>query len=234
MSDEGNTPLYPVTLKLEGRQALVVGGGPIALRKAGDLLACGALVRVVAPAFPADFNALEAPAARPASSRAAGFPAPGRLVRRTRAFQAADLDGVFIVVAATDDPVVQQAVAEAAAARNVLCNVVDVNDLCSFYVPATLRRGALAVSVSTDGRFPLLAVALRDHLSRLIGEQFGPALERLHAARLAVRSRWPQDAQRRSSTLRDLLNKDALQMVLDNRTDEFARHETSWQTTLRD
>ena len=224
MTDEGNTPLYPVTLKLEGRQALVVGGGPIALRKAGDLLACGALVRVVAPAFPADFSALEAPAARRA----------GRLVRRTRPFQAADLDGVFIVVAATDDPAVQRAVAEAAAARNVLCNVVDVNDLCSFYVPATLRRGALAVSVSTDGRFPLLAVALRDHLSRLIGEQFGPALERLHAARLAVRSRWPQDAQRRSRTLRDLLNRDALQMVLDNRTDEFARHETSWQTTLRD
>jgi len=219
MSDEGNVPLYPITLKLEGRQALVVGGGPIALRKAADLLACGALVRVVAPAFPADFSALEP---------TAGF------ARRTRAFQAADLDGVFIVVAATDDPAVQRAVAEAAAARNVLCNVVDVNDLCSFYVPATLRRGALAVSVSTDGRFPLLAVALRDHLARLIGEQFGPALERLHAARVAVRSRWPQDAQRRSRTLRELLTGDALRMVLDNRKDEFARHEASWQTTLHD
>ena len=211
-------PLYPVSLKLEGRACLVVGGGPIALRKAGELLACGAQVRVVAPDWPADFGSL------PQTS----------LTRVTRRFEERDLDGLFLVIAATDDKDTQAAVARAAEARALLCNVVDVNPLCSFYVPATLRRGSLAVSVATDGKFPILAVALRDWLRDRIGPQFGPALDRLAAAREQVRLRHPDDPPRRASLLRSLLTPASLALLLEDRLEEFEAHRRSWQSSSLD
>jgi precorrin-2 dehydrogenase/sirohydrochlorin ferrochelatase len=216
---QGEARLYPVSLKLEGRTCLVVGGGAIALRKAGDLLACGARVRVVSPEWPADFSAL------------------GRndsLSRVTRRFVPGDLDGVFLAIAATDDPEVQEEVAREAGARSIPCNVVDVNRLCSFYVPATLRRGALSVSVATDGRFPILAVALRDWLAGRIGPQLGPALERLAEARLAVRRLHPGDQARRARLLKALLTPDVLASLLEDRLDEFEAHRLRWQASLLD
>jgi len=209
--------LYPISLKLEGRLCLVVGGGPIALRKAGELLACGARVRVVAPEWPADFSALD-----------------GRdgLSRITRRFTSENLDGVFLVIAATDDPKTQAEVSREAEARSLLCNVVDVNRLCSFYVPATLRRGALAVSVATDGKFPILAVALRDWLAGRIGPQLGPALERLAEARKAVRRFHPGDPARRATLLNALLTPEALADLLEDRLDAFEVHRRTWQSSL--
>jgi siroheme synthase-like protein len=205
-----STPLYPVALKLEGRIALVVGGGEIALRKTTDLLQAGAHVRVVAPEWPADFRPLECEAGN-----------AYRLFRLTRRFAPHDLEGASIAVAATDDRDVQQAVARAASDRGVLCNVVDVNELCSFYVPATLRRGGLAIAVQTDGRFPLLAVALRDRLARLIGPGFEPALERLAEARRTMRRLFPDDAAERARRLRGLVSDEAIDLLLSNRLAEF-------------
>ena len=213
-------PLYPVSLNLEGRLAVVVGGGPIALRKAAELLHAGARVWAIAPEWPADFSGLEAD------------PDTGaRLLRVTRRFTAGDLVGAFLVVAATDDVSVQRAVARAAESQGVLCNVVDVNDLCSFYVPATLRRGSLAIAVQTDGRFPILAVALRDRLAGLIGPSFAPALDRLAAARAVVRERFPDpaDVARRTEALRRLLPEETLDLLLAGRLEEFEAQVERWR-----
>lgn len=213
-------PLYPVSLKLEGRLAVVVGGGPIALRKATELLHAGARVWAIAPEWPADFSGLEAD------------PDTGaRLLRVTRRFTAGDLVGAFLVVAATDDVSVQRAVARAAESQGVLCNVVDVNDLCSFYVPATLRRGSLAIAVQTDGRFPILAVALRDRLAGLIGPDFAEALDSLAAARAAVRERFPDpgDFTRRTEALRRLLPEETLDLLLAGRIREFEARVEDWR-----
>jgi len=218
---ESTFPLYPVALKLAGRLAVVIGGGPIALRKTADLLKAGARVWAIAPEWPADFSGLE-------GDQDTG----GRLLRVTRRFTANDLVGAFLVVAATDDPAVQRAVARAAESQGVLCNVVDVNDLCSFYLPATLRRGALAIAVQTDGRFPLLAVALRDRLARLIGPSFAAALDRLAGARAAARRRFPDDAERRTRELRRLLPDETLDLLLANRLDEFEAHVEQWHRGL--
>lgn len=205
-----DAPLYPVALKLEGRIALVVGGGAIALRKTADLLRAGAHVRVIAPEWPVDFHALEC---EPGNAY--------RLLRLTRRFAPHDLEGAVIVVAATDDQETQRAVARVAEERGVLCNVVDVNDLCSFYVPATLRRGGLAIAVQTDGRFPLLAVALRDRLARLIGPGFAQALDRLAEARRTTRHRFPDDAAERTRRLRTLVSDEAIDLLLADRLAEF-------------
>lgn len=214
-------PLYPVALKLQGRLAVVVGGGEIAHRKTVELLRSGARVWAIAPEWPADFESLEAD---PETE--------GRLLRVTRRFTAGDLVGAFVVVAATDDAATQRAVARAAEAQGVLCNVVDVNDLCSFYVPATLRRGSLAIAVQTDGKFPLLAVALRDRLARLIGPDFAPALDRLAEARAEVRSLFPDDASRRVGELKSLFPDEALDLLLAERFDEFETRVASWRRGL--
>ena len=209
-------PLFPVALKLEGRTCLVAGGGPVAARKAAGLLAAGARVRAVAPSWCGDFETLAASAG-------------AALVRHTRRFLPDDLDGAAIVLAATGDPATEGAVARAARARGVLCNVADVNDLCDFYLPATLRRGSLAVSVSTDGRFPLLAVALRDRIARLIGPAFAEGLEALAEARRTVRARVPGDAARRAALLRDLLDDESLGLLLEGRLDRFLARVESWR-----
>ncbi len=213
-------PLYPVALDLDGRLCLVIGGGVIARRKTVDLLAAGARVRVVAPEWRSDFDELEA-----------AFGA--RIERRTGRFETADAAGVALVVAATDDPVVQSAAWDAAARYGLFCNVVDVTHLCSFQVPATVRRGSLSVSVGTDGAFPLLAVALRDRIARLVGDLFGTALERLAAARLRVRARYPGDAAARARALRDLLTPEMVDALLAGDADGFAMRAAAWEARLQ-
>jgi len=220
-SAPGAAPLFPIALRIAGRNCVVIGGGLIASRKADDLLRAGARVRAVAPEWGAEFEAL-------ATARA------GEVERVTRRFEPDDLDGALLVFAATDDRDVQLAVHREAAARGVLCNVVDVTDLCEFHVPATVRRGALSISVATDGAFPLLAVKLRDRLARLVGAAFGPALEKLAAARAAVRGRHPHDHPARMRRLRELLTDDALDQLLEGRSDDFERHLRSWQASLSD
>jgi len=215
------TPLFPIALRIAGRTCAVIGGGLIASRKVEDLLRAGAKVRAVAPEWGPELDRL-----------AAGH--DGAVERVTRRFEPRDLDGALLVFAATDDRDVQLAVFREAAARGVLCNVVDVTDLCEFHVPATLRRGALSISVATDGAFPLLAVKLRDHLARLVGPVFGPALGTLAAARAAVRRRHPDDQKARMSSLRELLTDEALEHLLAGRSDAFERHVRSWQASSSD
>ena len=149
-----------------------------------------------------------------------------------RAFVPADLDGVQLVVAATDDTVVQEAVAQSAAARGIPCNVVDVNHLCTFYAPAVLRRGAMTISVATDGKFPLFAAAIRDRLAATLDEAIGPALELLGEGRVLACARFPNDPDERAAALRRLLSAPALTSILEGRLAEFEAHWESWKTDL--
>jgi siroheme synthase-like protein len=139
---------FPVNLKIEGRRCLVVGGGPVAVRKARALRQAGGDVVLVAP--------------RAGTVR-------GAVIRR-RPFAVRDLDGVFFAVCATDDEALNARVAALCDERGILVNVVDRPALCSVTFPAVLRRGALTIAISTDGRSPAVAKALRREL-----ETFCPA-----------------------------------------------------------
>jgi precorrin-2 dehydrogenase/sirohydrochlorin ferrochelatase len=147
-------------------------------------------------------------------------------------FLSSDLDGVHLVVAATDDRSVQEDVARAASARGIPCNVVDVNDLCTFYAPAVLRRGALTVTVATDGKFPLLAVALRDRIGTELGDAVAPALELLGEGRTLAVARFPHEPDKRVEALRRLLSPEALQLIVEGRLDAFREHWESWKVAL--
>jgi siroheme synthase-like protein len=151
-------------IDLEGRSALVVGGGRIAVEKAQGLLDCGARVTVVAPDVLEELAAL-----------------PVRVVRRR--FRVSDVDGHLLVVAATDDREVNRSVSNAAAARAMLCNVADDPELCSFILPAILRRDPIVVGVSTGGASPALAQRIRDDIGDVVGPEHAALARRLQALR---------------------------------------------------
>jgi len=134
--------LFPMFLKLEGRVCLVVGAGKVGESKIRSLVAAGARVRTVAPT---------------ATPAVAAWDRLGVLAWEGRAFQSADLEGAFLVVAATSSPMVNDVIFREARQRGILCNVVDDPQRCDFYSPAVVRRGDLQIAISTAGRSPALA-----------------------------------------------------------------------------
>jgi len=157
------TPFYIACLKLTGRRCLVVGGGDIGLEKVEGLLACGGDVTLIAPA------------ARPELEELAQ---EGSIEWQRRPYAGSgDLEGVFMVIAATDDSEVNIGVFDDAEQRAMLVNVVDVPPLCNFILPAIVRTGPLAIAISTAGASPALAKRMKREVSELFGEEY---------ARLAV------------------------------------------------
>jgi precorrin-2 dehydrogenase/sirohydrochlorin ferrochelatase len=156
------TPFYIACLKLTGRRCLVVGGGDVGLEKVEGLLACDGDVVLVAPD------------AHPALQELA---AEGSIDWLRRAYRPEDLEGTFMVIAATDDSEVNIGVYHDAEKRAMLVNVVDVPPLCNFILPAILRTGPLAIAISTAGASPALAKRMKREMSELFGEEY---------ARLAV------------------------------------------------
>lgn len=148
---------FPVCLDIEKKMCLVIGGGRVAERKVKGLLEHGGKVRVISPDLTAELADLHA---------------QGRMDWLARDYQEGDLQGAFLVIAATDDVSVQGRVHGEAEERNVLLNVADVPKWCNFILPATARRGDLGISVSTGGKSPALARRLRQELETLFGPEY--------------------------------------------------------------
>jgi precorrin-2 dehydrogenase/sirohydrochlorin ferrochelatase len=155
---------YMACLDLEARRCLVVGGGAVALEKTRGLLECGAVVTVVAPQIEPELQTL-------------------RVRWRCKRYDATDLEGNFLVVAATSKRSVNRRVFEDAEARSLLCNVVDTPELCSFILPAVYRRDPIAIAVSTGGASPALAKRLRDELGARVREEHVTLARRLRDLR---------------------------------------------------
>ncbi len=154
------TPFYIACLKLTGRRCLVVGGGDIGLEKIEGLLACDGSVTVVAPEICAPLLELVE---------------EGSITWERREYRPDDLEGTFMVIAATDDSEVNIGVYEDAERRAMLVNVVDVPPLCNFILPAIVRTGPLAIAISTAGASPALAKRMK----RQIAEEYGDTYARL-------------------------------------------------------
>jgi len=178
---------YPVLLDLKDRPCCVVGGGPVALRKAVTLRAAGARVTVISPALCAGLSRL-------AKAR--------RLIHLARGFRAGMLKGFFLAVAATDDRRVNEAVSREAARRGMACNVVDVPSLCSFIVPSVIARGGLILSISTGGAAPCLARRMRLDLEKRFIPGYSRALKAVAAERRRLKAREPDIAARKRSLAR--------------------------------
>lgn len=169
---------YMVCLDLHRRSCLVVGGGAVALEKVRGLLDCGARVSVVAPRIVPELRELD-------------------VELFERCYHASDLDGRFLVVAATSTAGLNRAIYRDAKARSLLCNVVDVPNLCSFILPAVLRRDPIAIAVSTGGASPALAQRIRDDIADVVTSEHAELARRLRELRPWVRKQYPTYDERR-------------------------------------
>ena len=164
-----DTPFYIACLKLSGRRCLVVGGGEIGLEKVEGLLACDGRVVVVAPEANEEITRLAEEGSIRWEQREYGG--------------AADLEGVFMVIAATSDTDVNIAVYDEAERRAMLVNVVDVPPLCNFILPAIVRTGPLAIAISTAGASPALAKRIKRQIADEYGEPYARLAILLNEAR---------------------------------------------------
>lgn len=170
---------YMACLDLERRSCLVVGGGAVALEKVRGLLECGARVTVVAPEVCAELRELDVEILE-------------------RPYHSSDLDGRFLVIAATSRARVNDRVSRDARARSLLCNVADDPERCTFILPAVVRRGPLAIAVSTSGASPALAQRLRDEAAELLRPEYADLATRLRELRPWARANLrTYDARRR-------------------------------------
>jgi precorrin-2 dehydrogenase / sirohydrochlorin ferrochelatase len=159
---------YPIFAIIEDKPCLVVGGGAVGERKVIDLMAAGARVTVVSRTLTPELAAL-----------ADG----GKIIYLPEDFCPAQVEGMTLVMAATDDPNVNAKVSAAAQARAIWVNVADDPEHCTFIVPAQVRRGELTLAISTGGASPALARQLREEFQQHLGPEYGPYLDLLQRVR---------------------------------------------------
>jgi len=160
--------LYPVMVNMEGRLAVVVGGGSVAARKVADLLDSGARVKVVSPEINNEIVELSK---------------CNELEIVKREYEYGDLEGAALVFSATNDRSVNELVFMEAEGLNIFINAVDDPENCSFYVPSFTRRGDFLFALSTAGAAPAYAARIRRELEKQIPEEIDVLLDKLRRAR---------------------------------------------------
>jgi len=201
-----DTPFYIACLKLEGRKCLVVGGGEIGLEKVEGLLACNGDVTLVAPTAIDELQ------------RLAG---EGSIRWEQREYEPADLEGTFMVIAATDDTDVNIGIYDDAEKRAMLVNVVDVPPLCNFILPAIIRTGPLAIAISTAGASPALAKRIRNQIAEEYGEPYARLAIMLNEVRGWAKGTLPT-YQDRKAFFEEIVNGDPDPVELLRQGDESA------------
>lgn len=205
--------LFPMFVKLEGKRCLVVGAGKVGEPKIGALIDTGAHIHVIA----AD-----------ASETVHEWANAGKITLEVRAFSAEDLDGIFLAVVATDSSSLNDSIYREAQKRGVLCNVVDVPELCDFYYPAVVRRGDLQIAISTSGQSPSLAQKLRQQLERQFGPGYARWVAELGETRKLVLAS-DLDPERKRDLLLSLASREALKAAL---AEEAATNESARSVTV--
>jgi len=192
------TSLFPMFMKLEGRHCLVVGAGKVGEPKIAGLLETGARIHVVA---------LDATATVRDWARA------GKIDLELRAFSNDDLESAFLAVVATSSRTLNERVYYEAQRRGVLCNVVDVPDLCDFFYPSIVRRGDLQIAVSTAGQSPSLAQRIRQQLEKQFGPGYAAWVAELGETRKLILAS-DLDKQRKLDLLHSLASREAVEVAL--------------------
>jgi precorrin-2 dehydrogenase/sirohydrochlorin ferrochelatase len=159
---------YPIYLDIRGRPCLVVGGGGVGTRKVKGLLDCGARVTLISTE---------------ASEELCALADAGAITWHRRRYDPADLQGVFLVIGATDDEALNRRLSADAEARRLLCNIADRPAACNFILPSVVHRGDLILAVSTSGRSPAFAKHLRRRLEGEFGEEYAAMLRLMGAVR---------------------------------------------------
>jgi len=191
---------YPVFLDLAGRRVVLIGAGPVAVRKAKVLMETGARLVVVAE----DVN--EMMALHRSNSKAE--------LLRSR-YSKNYLAGAVLVIAATNDHKLNERIYKDCQKLEILCNVVDAPELCDFYVPAVVKRGSLQIAVGTDGNCPAYAGHIRKKLETIFTEEHGRFLAKLETLRSRIIRDVP-DPNDRKAILGHLVDDESFEYFLQN------------------
>lgn len=192
------TSLFPMFMKLTGKQCLVVGAGRVGEPKIGGLIDTGARIHVVA---------IEA------SEQVHEWARAGKIELEIRSFLPGDLDAKFLAIVATASEQLNTLIYHEAEKRHVLCNVVDVPELCDFFYPAVVRRGDLQIAISTAGQSPSLAQRLRHQLERQFGPGYTEWVAQLGETRRLIRAS-PLDKECKWELLHSLASREAFEAAL--------------------
>ena len=196
---------YPVNLVgLEKKRCLVIGGGAVAGGKVLGLIEAGARPIVISPAITPELAALAA---------------EDRIEYQARPFDAQDVAGAFLVIAATDDPALNREVWEAGCRQGALVNVVDAPPLCHFYAPSLIRRGDFVVSIASGGAAPALAARVRRELETRFGPAYGILVDWCGAIRPAVKEAFSDPDERKKRWVA-LVDSPLLDLLADGRIAE--------------
>lgn len=175
MSGNTGNQLYPIFLKMDKLQMLVVGGGMVSAEKLGFLhkSSPNANVTIVAIELNSDVEEI-----------AVKLNAKVRM----KAFEPADVDGFDIIIAATNDKELNRQVWEIARLKQILINVADTPDLCDFYLGGIVTKGDLKVAISTNGKSPTMAKRIREFLEDVLPNEMDDLLQNMQAYRSTLKA----------------------------------------------
>lgn len=185
---------YPICLDLKNKRCVVIGGGTVAIRKAKRLVECGAEVLIVSHEIENCGLQIE------------------NCLWIKKGYEASDLDKAFLVVAATDNPVINRKVSDDATKANILVNVVDSPELSTFILPALLNRGDLSIAISTAGKCPALSKKIRQDLEQQFGLEYAEFVEILGELRCKIQSEI-SDEEIRQKIFEHLANSEIIQLI---------------------
>jgi precorrin-2 dehydrogenase/sirohydrochlorin ferrochelatase len=196
---------YPINLNIQNRNCLVVGGGGVGTRKVIALLNCGARVTVVSP---------------DPTSRLKKLAAEGSIQLKKRSYRSDDINKMFLVIGATDDENLNRQISKDAERVNILCNIADRPEVCNFILPAIVRRGDLAITISTSGKSPALAKRLRLNLETQFGEEYADFLRLMGAIRDKLLSQ-AHEPEAHKALFNQLIDKDLIGLIKAGNTNDI-------------
>ena len=196
-SKEIKNRLFPVFLKLEELDVLLVGGGNVGLEKLSAMLnnSPDTKVTMVADMFRDELR-----------EYVKDYP---NVLLIERKFEFNDLDNRDLVILSTDNPVLHASIKRATTERHILCNVADTPDLCDFYLGSIVQKGDLKIGISTNGKSPTMAKRMREFLDDIIPENVQQLLENLREIRKSIKGDFQEKIR--------IMNEVTKEMVKENR-----------------
>ncbi len=188
---------YPINLDIQNRNCLVVGAGSVGTRKVMTLLKCGAKVTVVSPVISESLQNLQKTAS---------------LTLKARPYRTADLEGIFLVIGATDNEPLNRQISSDAERRNILCNIADRPAVCNFILSSIVQRDDLVITISTSGKSPALAKKMRQTLENQFGEEYGDFLRLMGAIRKKLLSQ-AHEPEVHKPLFEQLINSDLIALI---------------------
>jgi len=183
----------------------VVGGGAVATCKVIKLLECGAKVTVVSPEM---------------SQKVLDLDESGLLKLKKRPYQPGDLEGMFLVIGATDDEILNRQISRDAEVRNTLCNIADRPEVCNFILPSIVQRDDLVLTISTSGRSPAMAKKLRKKLEDQFGEEYGEFLKLMGAIRQKLLSQ-SHEPEAHKPLFEQLIESELIALIREKKTKDI-------------